>query len=84
MLLVLTNQTDAKLSAKKKRKTVILADSEAVDVDGIPIEVDVQFIVDSGSTHEGKTADIDVFFGPSFDHMGTNGKIKHCRCKTCL
>ena len=77
------NQTNAKLPAKKKCKTAIPADSEAVDVDGIPIDVDVQSIVEL--TPEGKTADVDEFYGAPFDHTGTNGKVKkHRKCKVCL
>src|ERR1700683_772287 len=64
--LVLT-KTDAKL-AKKKCKNAIPEESEAVDIDGIPIDVDVQSIADSGLTREGKTADIDEFYGATFDH----------------
>jgi hypothetical protein len=54
-------------------------------VDGIPVDVDVQSVADSGSTRESKTADIDEFYGAAFDHTGTTGKLKkHCKCKVCL
>jgi hypothetical protein len=77
------NQTNAKLPAKKKRKTAIPAVSEALDVDGIPVDVDVQSIMEL--TPDGKTADVDEFYGAPFDHMGTNGKVKkHRKCKVCL
>jgi hypothetical protein len=71
--------------ANKKRKTTIITDSEAVSEDGIPTDVDVQTVADSGTTREGKTADIDEFFSATFDHTGTNGKVKkHRKCKICL
>ncbi|KAN0120573.1 Ribonuclease H-like domain containing protein [Russula decolorans] len=69
----------------KKRRTVVLTDSEAVSNDGIPTDVDIQSVTDSGTTCEGKTADIDRFFSATFDHTGTNGKVKkHRKCKICL
>jgi hypothetical protein len=69
----------------KKRRTVVLTDSEAVSDDGIPTDVDIQSVTDSGTTCEGKTADIDRFFSATFDHTGTNGKVKkHRKCKICL
>jgi hypothetical protein len=53
-----------------------------VDADGIPIDVDVQSIMNTVSTREAKTADLDVFFGATFDHAGANGKVKkHRKCK---
>jgi hypothetical protein len=52
--------------------------------DGIPVDVDVQSIVELEPTREGRTADIDRFFGDTFDHTGTNGRVKkHRKCKTC-
>jgi hypothetical protein len=69
----------------RKHKTTILINSEAVREDGIPTDVDVQSVADSGTTCEGKTADIDQFFSATFDHTGTNGKVKkHQRCKICV
>ena len=77
--------TNAKPIAKKKRKSTVQADSEVVDTAGIPIDVDVQSIVDTRLTCEGKTADINEFFGTVFEQAGTNGKVKkHRKCKICL
>ncbi|KAG1825069.1 hypothetical protein EV424DRAFT_1537953 [Suillus variegatus] len=50
------------------------AQSDDIDTDGIPIDIDVQSIVDVSPTCEGKTADIDHFFGLVFKKTGTNGK----------
>jgi len=73
------------LLAKKKRKTAIPEESEAVDIDGILIDIDVQSIPGSVSTREGKTTDIDEFYGAAFIHAGMNGKVrKHRKCKVCL
>jgi hypothetical protein len=59
--------------------------SEACSADGIPIDVDVQSIVEPITTHKGKTVDIDAFFGDTFEHKGTNSKVKkHRKCKICL
>jgi hypothetical protein len=55
-----------------------------VDADGILVDVDVQSIINTVSTREAKTADLDVFFGATFDHAGANGKVKkHRKCKMC-
>jgi len=73
------------LSAKKSRTSTAPTSSEAVDDDGIPIDVDVQSIAESGSTREGKTADIDEFFGDAYECTGTNGQVKkHRKCKICV
>jgi hypothetical protein len=57
---------------------------ELVNTDGILADIDVQSIAKSGSAHEGRTADIDRFFGAPYDHQGANGKItKHRKCKIC-
>ena len=71
--------------SKKKRKTAIPEELEAVDIDGILIDIDVQSVAGSVSTHEGKTADLDEFYGAAFNHVGMNGKVKkHRKCKVCL
>lgn len=55
-----------------------------IDKDGIPIDVDVQSIFDASLTCEGRTADIEQFFGPAFEQTGANGKVKkHRKCKSC-
>lgn len=57
---------------------------ELLDGDGVPVDIDVS-IVDQGSSQESKTANVDAFFGATFEHMGTNGKIrKHRKCNVCL
>ncbi|KAG1818514.1 uncharacterized protein BJ212DRAFT_1479522 [Suillus subaureus] len=57
---------------------------ELVDEDGVLVDVDVS-IADPGSSQEGKTADIDNFFGAAFKHTGANGKVKkHRKCNICL
>ncbi|KAG2030628.1 hypothetical protein BDR03DRAFT_986963 [Suillus americanus] len=41
-------------------------------------------IADTGSTHELRTTDIEEFFSTTFDHTGSNGKVKkHRKCKIC-
>ena len=75
----------ATLLAKKKCKTAIPEESEAVDIDGILVDIDVQSVAGLVSTREGKTADLDKFYGAAFNHVGTNGKVKkHRKCKVCL
>jgi hypothetical protein len=82
---IMNHKTDTKLlAAKRLRKLAALVD-DLVDNDGILIDVDVQPITDTAPTHEGKTADLDAFFGVMFDHAGTNAKVKkHRKCKICL
>jgi len=44
----------------------------------------VQSIIESGSTREGKTADIEQFFGAPFDQQGMGRQVKkHRKCKMC-
>jgi hypothetical protein len=76
-------RTNSKCRKQRKLPTVP-TDLELVDADGIPIDVDVQSITNEVSTREAKTADLDVFFGATFDHAGANGKVKkHRKCKMC-
>ena len=49
---------------------------EPVNGDGILVDVEVQSIDDSVSTCEGKTADIEQFFGATYEYAGANGKVK--------
>jgi hypothetical protein len=68
--------------AKRKRKSPEKS-PELVDEDGVLVDVDVS-IADPGSSREGKTADIDNFFGAAFEHTGANGKVKkHRKCNIC-
>jgi hypothetical protein len=63
----------------------VSSESEAVDKDGVLVDVEVQSVDDSGPTREAKTADIEQFFGEAYDHPGANGKVKkHRKCKICL
>jgi hypothetical protein len=59
---------------------------DVVGEDGILIDVDVQSIIDTVPTsRELKTADIENFFGATFDRAGSNGKVKkHRKCRVCL
>lgn len=68
--------------ARRKRKSPEKS-PELVDEDGVLVDVDVS-IADPGSSREGKTADIDNFFGAAFEHTGANGKVKKYRkCNIC-
>ena len=51
-------------------------DPEAIDADGILLDVEVQSVDDPVPTREGRMADIDQFFGEAFDHAGANKKVK--------
>jgi hypothetical protein len=79
-------EADTKPLAKKARQsTATSAKPEVLDKDGILIDIDVQSVGDSGSTHEGKTVDIDQFFGNPYKCTGANGKVKkHRKCKICM
>jgi len=72
--------------AKKARRSAISSEPEPVDEDGILVDVEVQSIDnDSVSTREGKTADIEQFFGSAYEYAGANGKVKkHRKCKICM
>jgi hypothetical protein len=70
--------------AKKPRQSA-LSEPEAIDEDGILVDVEVQSVADSGSTREGKTADLDHFFENAYECEGANGKVKkHRTCKVCV
>ena len=72
------------LLAKKPRQSVP-SEPEAIDEDGIFVDVEVQSLADSGSTREAKTADLDYFFGNAYECEGANGKVKkHRKCKVCV
>ena len=75
-----------KLLAKKARRSTISSEPEPVDEDGILVDVEVQSVGDdSVSTREGKTADIEQFFGSAYEYAGANGKVKkHRKCKICV
>jgi len=63
-----------KLLAKKAHLSTISNEPEPVDKDDILVDVEVQSIDDSVSTHEGKTADIRQFFSTAYKYAGANGK----------
>jgi hypothetical protein len=79
------NETDAfsgVISATKK-KNATLGNPQAVDADGLLIDVDVQPVNDKSSAREDKWQDVDHFF-----HMAIikemNGRLKrYCMCKIC-
>jgi hypothetical protein len=72
------NPKHARRKCKSPEKSL-----ELVDEDGVLVDVNVS-IADPGSSHEGKTADIDNFFGAAFKHTGANGKVKkHRKCNIC-
>ncbi|KAG1873554.1 hypothetical protein DFJ58DRAFT_721838 [Suillus subalutaceus] len=76
-------RTNPKLR-KQRKLAVVPTKPESVDADGILIDVDVQSLAEPVLTQEAKTADIDTFFGATFDHAGANGKVKkHRKCKMC-
>ncbi|KAG2140520.1 uncharacterized protein EDB93DRAFT_1252805 [Suillus bovinus] len=68
---------DARTNPKPHRKKQKAPEKspELVDGDGVFIYIDVS-IADPGSSQEGKTADIDAFFGVTFEQTGANGKVK--------
>ncbi|KAG2364837.1 hypothetical protein BDR07DRAFT_1482003 [Suillus spraguei] len=40
--------------------------------------------MDTASMHELRTADTEEFFSTTFEHTGSNGKVKkHRKCKLC-
>jgi hypothetical protein len=73
-----TNPKHRKRHHKSREKSL-----ELVDGDGVLLDVNVS-LADPGSSREGKTADIDAFFGAVFEQMGANGKVKkHRKCNVC-
>jgi hypothetical protein len=69
-------------SLAKKPHQSVLSGPEAIDEDGILVNVEVQSVADLGLTREGKTADLDHFFENMCE--GANGKVKkHRMCKVC-
>jgi hypothetical protein len=74
---------NARTNPKSHRKKQKALSPELVDGDGVLIDIDVS-ILDPGSSREGKTADIDTFFGATFEQTGANGKVKkHRKCSVC-
>ncbi|KAG1906236.1 uncharacterized protein F5891DRAFT_975664 [Suillus fuscotomentosus] len=76
---------DARTNPKPRRKKQKAPEKspELVDGDGVFIDIDVS-IADPGSSREGKTADINTFFGATFEQTGANGKVKkHRKCSVC-
>jgi hypothetical protein len=66
-----------------KKKTATLGNPQAVDEDGLLVDVDVQQVNDHPSTREDKRQDVDQFFHPSVV-KDVNGKSKKYRtCKLC-
>lgn len=59
-------------------------EQEAVDENGILVDIDVQSIAGATSAHEGRTANIEQFFSAPYSHQGVNGVTKkHWTCKIC-
>jgi len=78
---ILTDYFFDVLSAKKKNAS--LGNPQAVDADGLLIDVDVQPLVDNTFTREEKRQDVDHFFHPVFEKE-VKGKTKKYRmCKLC-
>jgi hypothetical protein len=67
---------DINLTAKRPRQSAVSSESEAVNEDGVLVNLEVQSVDGSGPTCEAKTADIEQFFGEAYDHPGANGKVK--------
>jgi hypothetical protein len=85
MFQVTSIKNDMQPLAKRARQSVATSEPEALDEDGILVDIDVQSVGDSGSTREGKTVDIDQFFGNPYDCTGASGKVKkHRKCKICM
>jgi hypothetical protein len=65
----------------KKRAT--LGNPQAIDADGLLLDVDVQSVTDNPSTREDKRQDTDHFFRAAFIKV-VNGKEKRYRqCRIC-
>ncbi|KAI9508330.1 hypothetical protein F5148DRAFT_1149107 [Russula earlei] len=64
-------------------KSVTLGNPQAIDMDGLHMDVDVQPVNDSSSTHEDKHQDVDNFFQMAVVKE-VNGKSKQYHvCKIC-
>jgi hypothetical protein len=76
---------NAHMNPKRPRKRCKAPEKspELVNGGGVLIDVDVS-VVDQGSSQESKIADIDTFFGATFEKTGANGKVKkHQKCNVC-
>jgi len=69
------------VSAKKKKAT--LGNPQAVDADGLLMDVDVQPVDDNPSTREDKRQDVDHFFHPAVTKEVKDKIKKYCKCKIC-
>jgi hypothetical protein len=65
--------------------TTFLSDAaDEVDEHGFLKDIDVETVDDVVPSHEGKTRDIDHFFGAPYAKQSTNGSVKKYRdCETC-
>ena len=67
----------------KKKSRVTLGNPQAIDADGLLMDVDVQSVDDNSSTREDKRQDVDHFFRAAVIKE-VNGKSKRYRsCKIC-
>jgi len=67
-----------------KKKSVTLGNPQAINADGLLMDIDVQLVNNSSSAHEDKHQDINHFFHTAIVKE-VNGKSKKYRtCKICL
>lgn len=77
----LTDHFPGVVSSKKKCAT--LGNPQAIDADGLLVDVDVQPVDDSSLMREERRQDVDHFFHAPFTKI-VNGKAKKYRkCKIC-
>jgi hypothetical protein len=64
--------------------TALAPKQEAINENGILVDVNVQSIAEATSAHGGRTANIEQFFNAPYNHQGVNGATKkHWMCKIC-
>jgi hypothetical protein len=66
-----------------KKKSATLENPQAINVDGLLVDVEVQDVDDNPSTHEDKHQDVDHFFCTAVVKEVNRKSKKYCKCKLC-
>jgi len=66
-----------------KKKSATLGNPQAIDVDGLLADMEVQDVNDNPSTHEDKRQDVDHFFCTTVVKEVNGKSKKYHKCKLC-
>jgi len=66
-----------------KKKKATLGNPQAINADGLLVDVDVQEVNNTPSMHEDKRQDVDHFFCTAIVKEVSGKLKKYCTCKSC-